>query len=114
LSTTSSMTWTGDKACGHGPEHDYRRCPSCQRVLPEAEGRRCHRCSALATRLCRSCQTPDLRTGVALAQARALREALEDCVDSLDYVERNYPGRSGYGVRQERIEKARAVLKACD
>lgn len=51
----------GAKPCGHGPDSDYRRCSPCHRILGEAEGHWCQRCSGLATRLCRPCQTPDLR-----------------------------------------------------
>jgi len=43
------------------------------------------------------------------AHAR-MREALEDCVDSLEYVERNAPTLSGYGVRQDRIKAAKTAL----
>jgi len=36
--------------------------------------------------------------------------ALIDCVESLEWVERNYPGLNGNGVRQERIMAANALL----
>jgi hypothetical protein len=39
-------------------------------------------------------------------------EALEDCIDSLEYVNRTHPDASGWGVRSERIAKARAALAA--
>jgi hypothetical protein len=39
-------------------------------------------------------------------------EALEDCIDSLEYVNRTHPEASGWGVRSERIAKARAALAA--
>lgn len=40
-----------------------------------------------------------------------LIKAAEDALDSLEYVEQNLPGQSGYGVRQSRIGKLKAVLK---
>lgn len=45
-----------------------------------------------------------------IAAAPELLEVLRDALDSLDYVERTLPGLSGYGVRQERIQKARAAI----
>ena len=39
-------------------------------------------------------------------------EALEDCIDSLEYVNRTHPDASGWGVRIERIAKARRALAA--
>jgi hypothetical protein len=39
-------------------------------------------------------------------------EALEDCIDSLEYVNRTHPESSGWGVRSERISKARDALAA--
>jgi hypothetical protein len=51
----------GLKPCGHGPDSDYRRCSPCHKLLGERDGRYCPRCLCLATRVCRPCQTPDLR-----------------------------------------------------
>lgn len=45
--------------------------------------------------------SPDLREVVAM---------LEDCVDSLEYVNRSHPEATGWGVRAERIEKSKVVL----
>ncbi len=36
--------------------------------------------------------------------------ALEDATDSLEYVNRAHPEATGWGVRTERIDKARAAL----
>mgnify|MGYP001590779376 CR=1 FL=1 len=41
-----------------------------------------------------------------------LEAALRDAVNSLEWVEHSHPGISGYGVRQDCIAKARAVLSA--
>jgi hypothetical protein len=48
----------------------------------------------------------------ALNQQAGVVEALEDCIDSLEYVNRTHPDASGWGVRSERIAKARAALAA--
>lgn len=45
-----------------------------------------------------------------IVAAPDMQEALEGALDSLDYVERNHPGLTGYGVRGERIAAARAAL----
>jgi hypothetical protein len=45
-----------------------------------------------------------------MAAVPEMYEALENALDSLEYVERTMPGTSGYGVRQERIVAARAAL----
>ena len=42
----------------------------------------------------------------------ALIKALEDCIDSLEYVNRMDPPVSGYGVRFERIHTARLAIAA--
>ncbi len=47
-----------------------------------------------------------------LAQRDALRMALEDCIDSLEYVECHYPGHSGYGVRLARMRAGKLALSA--
>ncbi len=39
-----------------------------------------------------------------------VRRILEDCIDSLEYVNRAHPDVTGYGVRRERIAKAKAYL----
>lgn len=44
--------------------------------------------------------------------APELLKALEDALDSLEYVERHLPGLAGCGVRQERISKSRAAIAA--
>ena len=48
----------------------------------------------------------------AALNAAGVVEALEDCIDSLEYVNRAHPEASGWGVRSERIAKARAALAA--
>lgn len=45
------------------------------------------------------------------ADVERLVEAAEEGLDSLEYVERNLPGQTGYGVRQKRIDKLKAALK---
>jgi len=40
---------------------------------------------------------------------RALR-IIRDLIDSLSYINKNFPGTSGYSVRHERIEAAEAFL----
>ena len=42
----------------------------------------------------------------------ALRRALEDAIESLEYVNRNHPEVTGSGVREERISAGRAALGA--
>lgn len=39
-----------------------------------------------------------------------LKRMLRDCVDSLEYVNSSHPGMSGYGVRYERIARAKKLL----
>ena len=48
----------------------------------------------------------------ALNSQAGVAEALEDCIDSLEYVDRAHPEVSGWGVRIERIAKARRALAA--
>ena len=43
-----------------------------------------------------------------------LRRILEDCIDSLEYVNKAHPEATGSGVRLERIAKARAYLSALE
>lgn len=38
--------------------------------------------------------------------------ALKDLMDSIEYVQRNHPTVTGYGVREERLKKAEKALKA--
>jgi|SRR5215813_3849474 len=47
------------------------------------------------------------------AEIERLRALLIDCIDSLEYVNRNHPEATGLWVRQERIEKARRALTVC-
>lgn len=66
-----------------------------------AEGRRV----ALATK--RDERDANARLIVA---APELLEALKACLDALEYVEKHLPQQTGYGVRQERIAQAKAVI----
>jgi hypothetical protein len=43
-----------------------------------------------------------------------LVDALADALDSLEYVEGNFPAMPGYAVRKERIAAARAALAAAE
>jgi hypothetical protein len=52
------------------------------------------------------------RIAAALNAQAGVVEALEDCIDSLEYVNRTHPESSGWGVRSERISKARDALAA--
>lgn len=45
-----------------------------------------------------------------IAAAPDLLDALTDTLDSLEYVRANHPDVSGCGVREERIEKAKAAI----
>lgn len=38
-------------------------------------------------------------------------DLLHEALDSLEYVEKNFPGLHGYGVRQERITKIQNYFK---
>ena len=46
-----------------------------------------------------------------LDRIKELEDELRACVGSLDFVETTYPLHAGYGVRQHRIETARALLE---
>ena len=43
-----------------------------------------------------------------------IRRILEDCIDSLEYVNTAHPEATGSGVRRERIVKAKAYLSAIE
>jgi hypothetical protein len=55
-------------------------------------------------------QDPNVRFLCTMAQSQELRSLLIDAIDSLEYVAKVAPELSGYGVRAERIEKAKAAI----
>ena len=59
-----------------------------------------------------SCDAEEEKSNaILIAAAPDLLDELRKALDSLEYVERIFPGMAGCGVRQERISSARSVIE---